>query len=184
MIKCIVLKLNWSHRSTSSITVHNTAKQSTVIDTTQQRTKWILSYNTCFDNITTYHWWHNTLFDITLYFINDTHITVFILHDNVEHNMAPEQRHRGRRWSLMKYEMTKVLKEQVPEIVVATPGRLIDLIQMKATNLRRCTMVVLDEVRHPNYSLTHSTSYSTPLLVEGRQNVRNGIRVPDSFYSE
>ena len=84
----------------------------------------------------------------------------------------------------MKYEMTKVLKEQVPEIVVATPGRLIDLIQMKATNLRRCTMVVLDEVRHPNYSLTHSTSYSTPLLVEGRQNVRNGIRVPDSFYSE
>ncbi len=48
----------------------------------------------------------------------------------------------------MKYEMIKVLKEQVPEIVVATPGRLIDLIKTKATNLRRCTMVVLDEVRH------------------------------------
>ena len=48
----------------------------------------------------------------------------------------------------MKYEMIKVLKEQVPEIVVATPGRLIDLIKMKATNLRRCTMVVLDEVKH------------------------------------
>jgi len=60
-----------------------------------------------------------------------------------------------------KYEMTKLLKEQVPEIVVATPGRLIDLIRTKATNLRRCTMVVLDEV--PNsltYSLTRSLTHS------------------------
>ncbi len=43
-----------------------------------------------------------------------------------------------------KWEMTKALKE-APEIVVATPGRLIEMIRIKATNLRRCTMVVLDE---------------------------------------
>lgn len=43
-----------------------------------------------------------------------------------------------------KYEMTKALQEQ-PELVVATPGRLIDLLKDQATNLRRCTMVVLDE---------------------------------------
>jgi ATP-dependent RNA helicase DDX42 len=45
-----------------------------------------------------------------------------------------------------KWEMTKSLKE-APEIVVATPGRFIELIRSKATNLERCTMVVLDEVR-------------------------------------
>ena len=45
-----------------------------------------------------------------------------------------------------KYEMQKALKEEVPEVVVATPGRLIDLILSKATNLKRCTFVVLDEV--------------------------------------
>jgi ATP-dependent RNA helicase DDX42 len=31
------------------------------------------------------------------------------------------------------------------EIIVATPGRLIDLIKMKATNLRRVSYLVLDE---------------------------------------
>jgi len=31
------------------------------------------------------------------------------------------------------------------EIVIATPGRLLDILQMGATNLKRCTYVVLDE---------------------------------------
>ena len=44
-----------------------------------------------------------------------------------------------------KWEMQKSLKEEAPEIVVATPGRLIDLIRRKSTNLRRCTMIILDE---------------------------------------
>ncbi|CAM9747196.1 unnamed protein product [Ascophyllum nodosum] len=43
-----------------------------------------------------------------------------------------------------KWEMQKALKEG-PEIVVATPGRMIELIKVKATNMRRCTMMVLDE---------------------------------------
>ena len=43
-----------------------------------------------------------------------------------------------------KWEMVKALKE-APEMVVATPGRFIELIRCKATNLARCTMVVLDE---------------------------------------
>jgi superfamily II DNA/RNA helicase len=43
-----------------------------------------------------------------------------------------------------KWEMTKALKES-PEIVVATPGRLIELIKTKATNLARVTFIVLDE---------------------------------------
>lgn len=44
-----------------------------------------------------------------------------------------------------KWEMQKALKDEAPEIVVATPGRLIDLIRRKSTNLHRCTMLVLDE---------------------------------------
>eukprot|EP01041_Mallomonas_annulata_P007324 gene7324-14939_t len=43
-----------------------------------------------------------------------------------------------------KWEMIKALKES-PEIVIGTPGRLIEMIRSKATNLRRCTMLVLDE---------------------------------------
>jgi ATP-dependent RNA helicase DDX42 len=39
-----------------------------------------------------------------------------------------------------KYQMAKALQE-APEIVIATPGRLIDLITTKATNLKRVTMV-------------------------------------------
>ncbi len=31
------------------------------------------------------------------------------------------------------------------EIVIATPGRLLDFLQMQATNLRRTTYLVLDE---------------------------------------
>lgn len=43
-----------------------------------------------------------------------------------------------------KWEQSKALEEGA-EIVVATPGRVIDLVKMKATNLERVTMLVLDE---------------------------------------
>lgn len=43
-----------------------------------------------------------------------------------------------------KWEQSKAL-EQGAEIVVATPGRMIDMVKMKATNLRRVTYLVLDE---------------------------------------
>uniref|UniRef100_T1IT60 ATP-dependent RNA helicase DDX42 n=1 Tax=Strigamia maritima TaxID=126957 RepID=T1IT60_STRMM len=43
-----------------------------------------------------------------------------------------------------KWEQSKALQEGA-EIVVATPGRMIDLIKMKATNLQRVTYLVLDE---------------------------------------
>ncbi|XP_047500609.1 ATP-dependent RNA helicase DDX42-like isoform X1 [Penaeus chinensis] len=43
-----------------------------------------------------------------------------------------------------KWEQSKAL-EAGAEIVVATPGRMIDMIKMKATNLRRVTFLVLDE---------------------------------------
>ena len=43
-----------------------------------------------------------------------------------------------------KYEMVVALKEG-REVVVATPGRFMELLSKKATNLRRTTMVVLDE---------------------------------------
>jgi ATP-dependent RNA helicase DDX42 len=45
---------------------------------------------------------------------------------------------------MSKFEQFKVLKNGV-EVVVASPGRLIDLIKMKGTNLGRCTYLVLDE---------------------------------------
>lgn len=43
-----------------------------------------------------------------------------------------------------KYEQSKAL-ETGAEICVATPGRMIDMIKMKATNLLRCSYLVLDE---------------------------------------
>ena len=43
-----------------------------------------------------------------------------------------------------KWEQSKAL-EGGAEIIVATPGRLIDLVKMKATNLTRVTFLVLDE---------------------------------------
>lgn len=43
-----------------------------------------------------------------------------------------------------KWEQSKAL-EIGAEIVVATPGRMIDLVKMKATNLERVTFLVLDE---------------------------------------
>jgi len=43
-----------------------------------------------------------------------------------------------------KWEMTKELKKGC-ELIVSTPGRLIDMVKSKATNLRRVTMVILDE---------------------------------------
>lgn len=43
-----------------------------------------------------------------------------------------------------KWEQSKAL-ESGAEIVVATPGRMIDLVKMKATNLERVTFLVLDE---------------------------------------
>ncbi|KAL6434329.1 hypothetical protein ACFW04_006036 [Cataglyphis niger] len=43
-----------------------------------------------------------------------------------------------------KWEQSKAL-ESGAEIVVATPGRMIDLVKMKATNLTRVTFLVLDE---------------------------------------
>ncbi|XP_047112962.1 ATP-dependent RNA helicase DDX42 isoform X2 [Schistocerca piceifrons] len=43
-----------------------------------------------------------------------------------------------------KWEQSKALEEGA-EIVVATPGRMIDMVKMKATNLQRVTFLVLDE---------------------------------------
>jgi ATP-dependent RNA helicase DDX42 len=45
-----------------------------------------------------------------------------------------------------KYEMSKALKETSPEVVIATPGRLIEMIgKMKSTSLTRVSYCVLDE---------------------------------------
>lgn len=43
-----------------------------------------------------------------------------------------------------KWEMQKALKEG-PEIVVGTPGRLIEMIKLKSTNMQRCTMMVREK---------------------------------------
>lgn len=43
-----------------------------------------------------------------------------------------------------KWEQSKAL-ELGAEIIVATPGRMIDMVKMKATNLQRVTYLVLDE---------------------------------------
>lgn len=44
-----------------------------------------------------------------------------------------------------KLDQFKDLRSGTIEILVATPGRLIDMIKMKATNLKRVSYLVLDE---------------------------------------
>lgn len=44
-----------------------------------------------------------------------------------------------------KLEQFKDLRSGTVEILVATPGRFIDMIKMKATNLKRVSYLVLDE---------------------------------------
>ena len=43
-----------------------------------------------------------------------------------------------------KWEQSKTF-ERGAEIAIATPGRMIDMIKMKVTNLERVTFLVLDE---------------------------------------
>ncbi|CAJ1362548.1 unnamed protein product [Effrenium voratum] len=45
---------------------------------------------------------------------------------------------------LSKYQQFRAIKGG-SEIVIATPGRLIDIVKMKGCNLQRCTFLVLDE---------------------------------------
>ena len=45
---------------------------------------------------------------------------------------------------LRKYDQTRQLKEGV-EVVVATPGRLLDLLKEAACTMKRATYLVLDE---------------------------------------
>ena len=44
-----------------------------------------------------------------------------------------------------KRDQINEIKRKTPEILIATPGRLIDLLECRATNLRRVTYLVLDE---------------------------------------
>ena len=41
--------------------------------------------------------------------------------------------------------MKVALAKEAPEIVVATPGRLMEMLTMGATDLKRVTLVVIDE---------------------------------------
>ena len=43
-----------------------------------------------------------------------------------------------------KHDQWKMLKQGV-EILIATPGRLMEMIKKQATNMRRCTYLVIDE---------------------------------------
>lgn len=43
-----------------------------------------------------------------------------------------------------RYEQKQKLRQGV-EILIATPGRLLDFLESRDTNLRRCTYLVLDE---------------------------------------
>lgn len=50
------------------------------------------------------------------------------------------------------------------EIVIATPGRLIDILEMGKTNLRRCTYLVLDEADRymPAFIVFFASKYPFP----------------------
>jgi Superfamily II DNA and RNA helicases len=48
------------------------------------------------------------------------------------------------KWSIFWFFQSRDLERGV-EIVIATPGRLIDFLESGKTNLKRCTYLVLDE---------------------------------------
>lgn len=58
-----------------------------------------------------------------------------------------------------KGSQTKILRSGV-EILIATPGRLIDHLEQNATNLKRVTYLVMDEVSEK------LTDYSVTLVVK------------------
>ncbi|KAI0563774.1 RNA helicase [Gracilaria domingensis] len=44
-----------------------------------------------------------------------------------------------------KYEQFKRIRDSGAEVIVATPGRLIDMLKMRACGMKRCSFVVVDE---------------------------------------
>jgi ATP-dependent RNA helicase DDX42 len=64
-----------------------------------------------------------------------------------------------------KWEQSKALEEGA-EVVVATPGRVIDLVKMKALSLTRVTYLVLDEAdRMFDMGFGMTSSLISPLLI-------------------
>lgn len=63
-----------------------------------------------------------------------------------------------------KWEQSKSL-EAGAEIVVATPGRMIDLVKMKATNLQRVTYLVLDEADRM-FNMGFGKTFSEAFMIE------------------
>ncbi|KAI9254061.1 P-loop containing nucleoside triphosphate hydrolase protein [Sporodiniella umbellata] len=95
-----------------------------------------------------------------------------------------------------KLEQLKDLRSGTVEILVATPGRLIDLIKMKATNLKRVSYLVLDEadrmfdlgfepqvrsvcdnVRHDRQTLLFSATFPKRIMALSRNVTTDAIRI-------
>jgi superfamily II DNA/RNA helicase len=66
------------------------------------------------------------------------------------------------------------------EIVVATPGRLIDLIKMKGTNLRRVTFLVLDEADRM-FDMGKNMDIIV-FLTNSKLNILNRFRAPSEVH--
>lgn len=85
-----------------------------------------------------------------------------------------------------KMDQFKQLRSGTVEIIVATPGRFIDMIKMKATNLRRVSYLVLDEADRmfdlgfgtTLRNLVHSQSRLTIFLEPQVRSICDNIR-PD-----
>ena len=75
-----------------------------------------------------------------------------------------------------KWEMAKALRDGC-ELVVATPGRLIEMVKSGATNLRRCTSVVLDEA---DRMFEMGFEYQMRSIVDqAREDARGDARAPE-----
>lgn len=91
-----------------------------------------------------------------------------------------------------KWEMQKALKEG-PEIVVATPGRMIEMIKLKATNMRRCTMMVSEQGTYSSHSRFcfacggkggGGPEVWRSLRFQQRRGAEEGVRYCSSFFSQ
>lgn len=65
------------------------------------------------------------------------------------------------------------------DIIIGTPGRLIDLLDDKSVNLRQCSYVVLDEGKFPNERMLTNPRVKQ-FFVHSRSYVRNGFRATNS----
>ncbi len=104
----------------------------------------------------------------------------------IDESIASYGRHTGLKHTVVyggvsQYHQTKALKSGV-DILVATPGRLLDLVNQKYINLRQIKMFVLDEAdRMLDMGFSHDMKKIIALLPATRQTLLFSATIPQEI---